>query len=187
MSGFFKQAWQSAMGGQDGADGAVGATPPESAAIDPAARPDADGGAANAQPKAELAPAAAAVSEPLRADQGPTSETAIKSDEKPDVPGEIEEDRAPDTVNGGSDSPDTVAPAPGTPSENETGGRKMLTPQDAVNVALVGRCIDVLWPEDGTWWKARVIKLNPVTGMATLYYEPKDKEDGGEEDAPPAE
>ena len=187
MSGFFKQAWQSAMGGQDGANGAVGATPPESAAIDPAARPDADGGAANAQPKAELAPAAAAVSEPLRADQGPTSETAIKSDEKPDVPGEIEEDRAPDTVNGGSDSPDTVAPAPGTPSENETGGRKMLTPQDAVNVALVGRCIDVLWPEDGTWWKARVIKLNPVTGMATLYYEPKDKEDGGEEDAPPAE
>ena len=60
MSGFFKQAWQSAMGGQDGANGAVGATPPESAAIDPAARPDADGGAANAQPKAELAPAAAA-------------------------------------------------------------------------------------------------------------------------------
>ena len=60
MSGFFKQAWQSAMGGQDGADGAVGATPPESAAIDPAARPDADGGAANAQPKAELAPAAVA-------------------------------------------------------------------------------------------------------------------------------
>ena len=187
MSEFFKQAWQSAMGGQDGANGAVGATPPESAANDAAARPDADGGAANAQPKAELAPAAAAVSEPLRADQGPTSETAIKSDVKPDVPGEIEEDRAPDTVNGGSDSPDTVAPAPGTSSENETGGRKMLTPQDAVNVALVGRCIDVLWPEDGTWWKARVIKLNPVTGMATLYYEPKDKEDGGEEDAPPAE
>ncbi len=42
MSGFFKQAWQSAMGGQDGANGAVGATPPESAAIDPSARPDAD-------------------------------------------------------------------------------------------------------------------------------------------------
>ena len=61
----------------------------------------------------------------------------------------------------------------------------MLTPQDAVNPALVGRCIDVLWPEDGTWWKAKVINLNPVTGMATLYYEPKEKQDGG--DAPKEE
>ena len=52
----------------------------------------------------------------------------MKSDEKPDSPDEIEGDRAPDTVNGGSgDGDDTVAPAPGTPSEGEKDGRKMLT------------------------------------------------------------
>ena len=49
----------------------------------------------------------------------------------------------------------------------------------------MGRCIDVLWPEDGTRWKAKVINLNPVTGMATLYYERKEKQDGG--DAPKEE
>ena len=59
MSGFFKQAWQSVTGGQDEANGAVVATPPEPAAIDQAAKPDANGDLA-AQPKAEVAPAAAA-------------------------------------------------------------------------------------------------------------------------------
>ena len=69
MSGFFKQAWQSVTGGQDEANGAVVATPPEPAAIDQAAKPDANGDLA-AQPKAEVAPAAAAVPDPPRAEQG---------------------------------------------------------------------------------------------------------------------
>ncbi len=33
--------------------------------------------------------------------------------------------------------------------------------------------------------RRKVINLNPVTGMATLYYEPKEKQDGG--DAPKEE
>ena len=110
MSGFFKQAWQSVTGGQDEANGAVVATPPEPAAIDQAAEPDANGDLA-AQPKAEVAPAAAAVPDPPRAEQGVADETAMKSEGKPDSH-EIEGDRAPDTVNGGSgDGDDTVAPA----------------------------------------------------------------------------
>ena len=40
----------------------------------------------------------------------------------------------------------------------------------------------MLWPDDGSWWKARVVNLNPHNGMATLYYEPDAKvtEEGDE-------
>ena len=66
---------------------------PEPAAIDQAAKPDANGDLA-AQPKAEVAPAAAAVPDPPRAEQGVADETAMKSEGKPDSPDEIEGDRA---------------------------------------------------------------------------------------------
>ena len=52
---------------------------------------------------------------------------------------------------------------------------RMLEPSHASQLSLVGRNIDVLWPDDGSWWKARVVNLNPHNGMATLYYEPNAK------------
>ena len=52
---------------------------------------------------------------------------------------------------------------------------RMLEPSHASQLSLVGRHIDVLWPDDGSWWKARVVNLNPHNGMATLYYEPNAK------------
>ena len=123
MSGFFKQAWQSVTGGQDEANGAVVATPPEPAAIDPAAKPDANGDLA-AQPKAEVAPPAAAVPDLPRAEQGVADETAIKSDGKPDSPDEIEGDRAPDTVNGGSGDGDDESPPPNPHSGVSSSGER---------------------------------------------------------------
>ncbi len=58
---------------------------------------------------------------------------------------------------------------------------RLLKPEHASQLSLVGRHIDVLWPDDGSWWKARVVNLNPHNGMATLYYEPNAKvEEGGE-------
>jgi len=59
---------------------------------------------------------------------------------------------------------------------------RMLEPSHASQLSLVGRNIDVLWPDDGSWWKARVVNLNPHNGMATLYYEPDAKvtEEGDE-------
>jgi SWI/SNF-related matrix-associated actin-dependent regulator of chromatin subfamily A member 5 len=46
----------------------------------------------------------------------------------------------------------------------------MLTPLEAVQPSLIGRYVEVLWPDDGTWWKAKVTHLVPGTGMATRFY-----------------
>ena len=53
---------------------------------------------------------------------------------------------------------------------DETTGKRMLTPLEAVQPSLIGRYVEVLWPDDGTWWKAKVTHLVPGTGMATLFY-----------------
>ena len=61
---------------------------------------------------------------------------------------------------------------------------RLLDPSHAQSLSLVGRYIDVLWPDDGTWWKARVTSLNPHNGYATLFYEPNARvvEEGDEEE-----
>jgi SWI/SNF-related matrix-associated actin-dependent regulator of chromatin subfamily A member 5 len=83
---------------------------------------------------------------------GTDGETPEEEDEEQDQSGEDDDEAPP------------VLQCPEIP--------RMLQPQHASQLSLVGRHIDVLWPDDGSWWKARVVNLNPHNGMATLYYEP---------------
>ena len=69
---------------------------------------------------------------------------------------------------------------PAEPAVPELLKQRLVAPQEASHMSLVGRMVEVLWPDDGTWWEAKVTTLNPATGVATLYYPAQEREAKGE-------
>ena len=165
MSGFLQQAWQSVAGG------------PAGTAAAPADTND-DGPIATAQVEAPAVTSAEGQPAAQAAADGAAPEASGDGAETVQPNGEADDDGAADAIQGDSAEPgadangaDVAEPAALEVPEIP----RLLAPEQARSLSLVGRYIDVLWPDDGTWWKARVTSINPTRGDATLYYEPNAK------------
>jgi len=165
MSGFLQQAWQSVAGG------------PAGTAAAPADTND-DGPIATAQVEAPAVTSAEGQPAAQAAADGAAPEASGDGTETVQPNGEADDDGAADAIQGDSAEPgadangaDVAEPAALEVPEIP----RLLAPEQARSLSLVGRYIDVLWPDDGTWWKARVTSINPTRGDATLYYEPNAK------------
>ena len=53
---------------------------------------------------------------------------------------------------------------------------RLLRPRD-VAPSLVGRDVHVLWPDDGTWYAARVRRVSAKAGTAALFYTQTDEKE----------